>query len=140
MRYLLYLLLGVGTLTTRAQTQEPTVSKLEDASLVDMLNSIDYFKQYHNQGFKVNVFRKRSPRDSSLDGFKDVTYYFAMVVYSNPKKLHLFEVGSFFNPQILEVKRRGNNLTLTVEHGKETLAMTYLKISPEGIFRVKKGQ
>ncbi|MEQ9402338.1 MAG: hypothetical protein RIM99_02025 [Cyclobacteriaceae bacterium] len=114
--------------------QEPKVKKIEDINQIEILNSIDNFKQYHTNSFKVNLFRVSTTDSSQSQRFPTVKYIIGVLNYSDSKSSGLFEAGSFYNPEIVEGVRLKNILRITLEHGEySNRTSSTLMISRDGV-------
>ena len=110
------------------------MKKIEDLNKVELLNTIDNFKQYHTNSFKVNLFRVPITASAKSQRFPTVKYVIGVLNYSDSKNTGLFEVGSFYNPEIVEGVRLKNTLRITVEHGEYSNRMSStLMITKDGV-------
>ncbi len=100
--------------------QEPKIKRLSDEEQIEILNSIDDFKQYHTNSFKVNLFRRVSSENKELNGFPLANYIIGIVNYSEMDNPYLFQVGDFHSPQIASATRQVGSLKITIEYGKSS--------------------
>ncbi len=127
-------LLSFLLLINLSSVQEPKVKRLNNLDQIEILNSIDDFKQYHTNGFKVNLFRRVSSENKELNGFPLVNYVIGVVNYSDMKSPHLYEVGEFYSPQIMSSVRLAGALKINIEYGKSDAKKNLtLIISKEGV-------
>lgn len=97
--------------------EKPQIKQLTNEDQIEIFSAIDDFKQYHTNSFRINVFRRVSAQNEKLSGFPYVSYVISVLEYSDPKQLSLYEVGKFYEPQVVEVIRLSNTIKFTVEHG-----------------------
>ncbi len=127
-------LLSALLLINLSSIQEPKVKKIEDLDKVEMLNSIDDFKQYHTNSFRVNLFRRVSSQNRELNGSPLVNYIIGILNYSDMEPANLYEVGAFYDPQIMSSVRLTGALKITIEHGKGQIKkILTLIITKEGV-------
>lgn len=115
-------------------TQDPKIKKLDIQSQVEIFNSIDYFKQYHSNSFKVNLFRRTCTENMELNGFPLSSFIIAIYNYSEDADLQLYEVGNFYKPEIIEAKRQDGRLKIILDHGKyQTRTTSIMLVTKSGI-------
>lgn len=93
--------------------KEASITIIEGETKAEVFNSIDNFNQYHSSGFKVNLFRSRAFSDE--EGNKVVNYIFGVDNYGGASQV--YQVGSFIEPQIIDVHNKLTSLKLEIEHG-----------------------
>lgn len=114
--------------------EKPQIKLLIDEDQIEIFNAIDDFKQYHTNSFRINVFRRVSDKNLELNSFPYVSYIISLLEYSDPKKLSLYEVGNFYEPDVIEVIRLSNSLKFTIEHGSYAKREeTILLVTKDGV-------
>lgn len=122
------------TVIQEADGNGPKVKKLDDQNNIEIFNSIDYFKQYHSNSFKINLFRRTCNENLELNGFPLSNYIVAIYNYSETGSPQLYEIGSFYNPEIMLSQRQGSSIRFSIDHGEfDQRTSSTLVVTKDGV-------
>ena len=98
---------------------EPSIEKIEDESLVSLMNSLENTHIYRNEIIAVSIFKKGNPPGSAgFSGGHEIShsYYLAVSEFDEYPAQSLFLIGGFYNPKY-QAESQKDHVMMTVEYG-----------------------